>query len=96
MIDKDNSLITSALLGSLFFLIICLTSLFIIDRCARSDYETRTIETNVQIGDSVKKVNDSLKLEIKDLDSLKDVEIVEIKNLDNDSTIRLFYKLIRE
>ena len=35
-------------------------------------------------------------LEVNNLDSIKNAEIVEIKNLDNDSTIKLFYKLICE
>lgn len=96
MIDKNNGLITSALLGSIFSIIICLISLIIIDKCVRTDYNTQTIESNINIGDSIKKVNDSLKMEVNDLDSLKDVEIIEIKNLDNDSTVKLFYRLVSE
>ena len=46
--------------------------------------------------DSIKKENDKLILEVNNLDSIKNAEIVEIKNLDNDRTIKLFYKLICE
>lgn len=59
-------------------------------------YKNQNVDSNVELGDSIKKINDSLKLEIKNLDSLKNVEIIEIKNLDNDSTVKLFYKLISE
>ena len=45
--------------------------------------------------DSITKVNKTLIIEVKQLDSLKNAEIIEVKSLDNDSTIKLFYKLIR-
>lgn len=44
--------------------------------------------------DSIIKVNDSLKLEVKQLDSIKDAKVIEVKSLDNDSTAKLFYELI--
>lgn len=46
--------------------------------------------------DSVKKENDKLILEVNNLDSLKNAKIIEVKSFDNDSTVKLFYKLIRE
>lgn len=46
--------------------------------------------------DSLNKVNDGLILEITNLEDIKNVEIIEVKHLDNDSTLKLFYKLIRE
>lgn len=46
--------------------------------------------------DSIKQENNKLILEVNNLDSLKNAEIIEVKSLDNDSTIKLFYKLIRE
>ena len=46
--------------------------------------------------DSIKKENDKLILEVNNLDSLKNAKIIEVKSLDNDSTVKLFYKLIRE
>ena len=45
--------------------------------------------------DSITKVNKTLIIEVNNLDSLKNAEIIKIKELDNDSTIKLFYKLIR-
>ena len=44
--------------------------------------------------DSLIKVNDSIKLEVKQLDSIKDAKVIEVKSLDNDSTAKLFYQLI--
>lgn len=45
--------------------------------------------------DSITKVNKTLIIEVNNLDSIKNAEIIEVKSLDNDSTIKLFYKLIR-
>ena len=49
------------------------------------------IEPNVEI----QKHNDSLKIEVNNLDSIKNAKVIEVKTLDNDSTIKLFYKLIK-
>ena len=49
------------------------------------------IEQDVEL----QKCNDSLKIEINNLDSIKNAKVIEVKTLDNDSTIKLFYKLIK-
>ena len=49
------------------------------------------IEPNVEI----QKHNDSLKIEVGNLDSIKNAKVIEVKTLDNDSTVKLFYKLIK-
>lgn len=49
------------------------------------------IEPNVEI----QKHNDSLKIKVNNLDSIKNAKVIEVKTLDNDSTIKLFYKLIK-
>lgn len=49
------------------------------------------IEPNVEI----QKHNDSLKIKVDNLDSIKNAKVIEVKTLDNDSTIKLFYKLIK-
>ena len=49
------------------------------------------IEQDVEL----QKRNDSLKIEVKQLDSIKNAKVIEVKTLDNDSTIKLFYKLIK-
>ena len=43
---------------------------------------------------SITKDNNKLIIEVEHLDSIKNVKSIEIKNLDNDSTLRLFYQLI--
>ena len=49
------------------------------------------IEQDVEL----QKHNDSLKIEVNNLDSIKNAKVIEVKTLDNDSTIQLFYKLIK-
>ena len=49
------------------------------------------IETYVEL----QKHNDSLRIEVNNLDSIKNAKVIEVKTLDNDSTIKLFYKLIK-
>ena len=49
------------------------------------------VEQNVEL----QKHNDSLKIEVNNLDSIKNAKVIEVKTLDNDSTIKLFYKLIK-
>ena len=44
--------------------------------------------------DSITKENDKLIIEVEHLDSIKDAKVIEVKSLDNDSTLRLFYQLI--
>ena len=44
--------------------------------------------------DSITKDNNKLIIEVKHLDSIKNVKSIEIKSLDNDSTLKLFYHLI--
>ena len=46
--------------------------------------------------DSLTTVNDSIKLKVERLDSIKDAKIIEVSTLDNDSTLKLFYKLVSE
>lgn len=49
------------------------------------------IEPNVEI----QKYNDSLRIEVDNLDSIKNAKVIEVQTLDNDSTVKLFYKLIK-
>ena len=49
------------------------------------------IETDVEL----QKHNDSLKIEVDNLDSIKNAKVIEVKTLDNDSTFKLFYQLIK-
>ena len=49
------------------------------------------IETDVEL----QKHNDSLRIEVNNLDSIKNAKVIEVKTLDNDSTVKLFYQLIK-
>lgn len=49
------------------------------------------IETNIEL----QKHNDSLKIKVDNLDSIKNAKVIEVKTLNNDSTIKLFYQLIK-
>lgn len=49
------------------------------------------IEPDVEI----QKYNDSLRIKVDNLDSIKNAKVIEVKALDNDSTIKLFYQLIK-
>ena len=55
-----------------------------------------TIKENITIADSIIKVNDSIKIKVEHLDSIKNAKVIEVKTLDNDSTLKLFYKLVSE
>ena len=57
--------------------------------------ETDTKE-NVTVTDSIIKVNDSIKIKVEHLDSIKNAKVIEVQTLNNDSTLKLFYKLVSE
>lgn len=44
--------------------------------------------------DSLNNTNKDIYNKIKQLDSIKNEKVIEVKSLDNDSTLRLFYQLI--
>ena len=46
--------------------------------------------------DSLITVNDSIKIKVEKLDSIKDAKIIEVSTLNNDSTLKLFYELVSE
>lgn len=66
---------------------------FVIGRCTKQDNSSRPVEEIVK-ADSIIKVNDSIKIKVEQLDSIKDAKIIEVQTLDNDSTLKLFYELI--
>nr|DAG90417.1 MAG TPA: hypothetical protein [Crassvirales sp.] len=49
------------------------------------------IEQDIEL----QKHNDSLRIEVNNLDSIKNAKVIEVKALDNDSTVKLFYQLIK-
>ena len=65
---------------------------FVYTCCKDKENTTSPVESN-RI-DSITKENDKLIIEVEHLDSIKDAKVIEVKSLDNDSTLRLFYQLI--
>lgn len=51
------------------------------------------VEENKVI-DSLQTVNKTIIVEVEHLDSIKNEEIIKVKTLDNDSTLKLFYSLL--
>jgi len=64
-----------------------------IGKCTKEDNTTRPVEEIIK-ADSIIKVNDSIKIKVERLDSIKNAKIIEVQTLDNDSTLKLFYELI--
>ena len=79
-------------------IVICVIIGFVAGVIANHKYKCNTstpIEKNASI-DSITTVNDSIKLKVEQLDSIKDAKVIEVQTLDNDSTLKLFYKLVSE
>lgn len=76
--------------------IIFVASIFsiLIGLCIDNYSNNNQVKENNKV-DSIIKINKTLIIEINNLDSIKNAEIIKIKELDNDSTVKLFYKLIR-
>ena len=84
--------------GCLTFMIGCGIS-FALGILAGISYEKHNISTpaeNNKIIDSLTTINDSIKIKVEKLDSIKDAKFIEVSTLDNDSTLKLFYKLVSE
>lgn len=58
-------------------------------------HNTNSKEQDNYINSLVEK-NDSIKIKIEKLDSIKNAKIIEVSTLNNDSTLKLFYKLVSE
>lgn len=61
-------------------------------------YKTPVEESNGndKIVDSIITENNKIKIVINNLDSIKNAKVIEVKSLDNDSTVKLFYELVTE
>lgn len=76
----------------LFFIIFCIWVIYPIITGIKDKTTTSPVE-EIKI-DSIVRENDKLIIKVEHLDSIKDAKIIEVKNLDNDSTLKLFYQLI--
>lgn len=64
--------------------------------CSSSKNNTNSSPVEECRIDSLKVERDSIKIVVERLDSIKNAEIIEVSHLDNDSTVKLFYKLVKE
>ena len=79
-------------------IVMCIIIGFVAGVIVHHKYECNAstpVEKNVSI-DSLTTVNDSIKLKVERLDSIKDAKVIEVSTLNNDSTLKLFYKLVSE
>lgn len=81
------------LTGTFIFALIAII-VFVLYRVNKQDNNIQKENDNTIV--TYTKKNDSIKVELKKLDSLENVEVTKVKALDNDSTLELFYVLIRE
>ena len=54
------------------------------------------VKEDITVTDSIIRVNDSIKIKVEHLDSIKNAKVIEVQTLDNDSTLKLFYELVSE
>ena len=73
----------------MIFGVIFMIILILVDKYHKNN--NNIIETDVEL----QKHNDSLRIEVNNLDSIKNAKVIEVKTLDNDSTVKLFYQLIK-
>ena len=85
-----NDFIKEIIKGALMFFVFGIVIIAIMSLIDNKKTYT-VVEQNVEI----QKYNDSLRIEVDNLDSIKNAKVIEVKTLDNDSTIKLFYQLIK-
>lgn len=84
------NLVKEIIKGAAMFFVFGISAIAIISLIDSKKTYT-VVEQNVEI----QKHNDSLKIEVDNLDSIKNAKVIEVKALDNDSTVKLFYQLIK-
>lgn len=75
--------------------VILLVFTFVIASIIIGSYYHRKTNNIIEPNVEIQKHNDSLRIEVDNLDSIKNAKVIEVKTLDNDSTVKLFYKLIK-
>lgn len=82
--------------GCLTFMICCAIT-FALGIWIGIIYERDNISSLVErttVIDSLIAVNDTIKIKIERLDSIKNAKVIEVSTLDNDSTLKLFKELV--
>ena len=85
-----NDFIKEIIKGALMFFVFGIVIIAIMSLIDNKKTYT-VIEQNIEI----QKHNDSLRIEVDNLDSIKNAKVIEVQTLDNDSTVKLFYQLIK-
>ena len=85
-----NDFIKEFIKGALMFFVFGIVIIAIMSLIDNKKTYT-VVEQNVEI----QKHNDSLRIEVDNLDSIKNAKVIEVKTLDNDNTVKLFYQLIK-
>lgn len=80
------------LIGGVIVLLVCI----IIFLTVTNTCDNRKITKDNNIIENTKRTNDSIRLELKHIDKDKNEKIIEVKGLNNDSTYKLFKRLIAE
>lgn len=81
--------------GIIFILCIIVGGIKICYNSFKKDNEISSPVESSEI-DSITKENNNIIIEVESLDSIKNAKVTEVESLDNDSTLRLFYELIRK
>ena len=90
MIDDVNRFITGACIGAIIsIIIICVSKVL-------NSYENKQIKKDNTTIEKTNYSNDSIRIELKHIDKDKNEKIIEVKGLNNDSTYKLFKRLIAE
>lgn len=89
-INKIISLLPPLLVITAFVL----AAIGCINQCSKRNTLSSSPIEDMQVIDSIKIENNKIIIEVNNLDSIKDAKIIEVKDLDNDSTLKLFYQLI--
>lgn len=66
-----------------------------INRNNKKEQTTSPVEEVVRV-DSIIRENNNTKIIIEHLNNNKNEEVIKVRNLSNDSTLELFYKLVKE
>lgn len=95
---------TKIAIVAMICLFLCCTLLFVLFGWFSHTEELKRLETEAAIEinknnetiEVLDKTKDSLMLQVDNINTIKDAEIIKVKSLDNDSTLNLFYQLIRK
>ena len=85
-----NDFIKEIIKGALMFFVFGIVIIAIM-----SLIDNKKTYTVVEQDIELQKHNDSLKFKVNNLDSIKNAKVLEVEVLDDDSTISLFYNLIK-